>query len=143
VLAAMRGERPGYRIHVESFRARPVPVACQQCEEPACVAACPTGAVHRNAAGKPVLVDDTKCIGCSLCVQACPFGMMTMIPEGKVAMKCDLCVRRLAKGLQPACVSSCPTRALVFEEEAVYTRDRRLAAAGRMVAATEADRLAT
>ena len=140
VLAAARGERPGYRIHVESFRARPVPVACQQCEQPACVAACPTGAVHRNAPGKPVLVDDGLCIGCTLCVQACPFGMMAMVPEGKVAMKCDLCVRRLARGLRPACVSSCPTRALAFEQEETYTRDRRVAAAERMVAALEGDR---
>jgi carbon-monoxide dehydrogenase iron sulfur subunit len=143
VLAAMNGERPGYRIHVETYRALPVPVSCQHCEEAACVAACPTGAVHRNSSGKPVLVDETICIGCSMCVQACPFGMMAMTPGGKVAIKCDLCVRRLAKGLLPACVSSCPTHALLFEQEEQYTRDRRREAASRMVAALEADRPAT
>jgi len=140
VLAASRGEKPGYRINVERFGALPVPVACQHCEEPACVAACPTGAVHRKADGKPVLMDDARCIGCTLCVQACPFGMMAMRMDGKVGMKCDLCIERLAKGLQPACSSSCPTQALHFLEEEVSTRAKRQAVAQKMVAAMKADR---
>ncbi len=131
------GENPGYRINVEAFRSRPVPVACQHCEEPACVLACPTGAVHRKADGKPVLVDQERCIGCFMCVQACPFGMMGVRSDGKVAQKCDLCIQRLAKGLKPACVSSCPTRALSFVQEEEGSRDKRRAAAERLVAAQE------
>lgn len=134
---AIKGEKPGYRIHVESFKARPVPVNCQQCDEPACVYACPTGAVERLAAGKPVLVDDERCIGCSMCVQACPFGMMKMKSDGTSAMKCDLCVSRLAAGQRPACVESCPTKALMFEEEEARNREKRKAAAGRFAGARE------
>lgn len=129
------GERPGYRVNVESYGQRPVPVTCRQCDEPACVMACPTGAVHRNSEGKPVLVDDERCIGCSMCVQACPFGVMTSKTSGKGVLKCDLCVERLAQGMEPACVTACLTGALVFEEEDTFNRDKRKKAAEQMVAA--------
>lgn len=134
---AIKGEKPGYRINVESFKMRPVPVNCQQCEEPACVYACPTGAVSRLSQGKPVLVDDEKCIGCSMCVQACPFGMMTMKATGSTAMKCDLCIERLAVGKKPACVDSCPTKALMYEDEENQNKDKRLATAERLIEAQE------
>lgn len=132
------GEKPGYRIHVEHYGPKAIPLSCQHCEEAACVLACPTGAVHRYAPGKPVLVDELKCIGCSMCVQACPFGVMAMRPSGKVALKCDLCIARLAKGLEPACVSSCPTRALGLEDEPVSNKQKRRAAVERLATALEA-----
>ena len=130
----LAGEKPGYRIHVESYGPRSIPLNCQHCEEPACALACPTGAVHR----KPVLFDEERCIGCSMCVQACPFGAITMSSQGKGILKCDLCIQRLAQGLEPACVSSCPTHALVFEEERKSTGDKRKLAAQRLAAAQEA-----
>jgi carbon-monoxide dehydrogenase iron sulfur subunit len=132
------GERPGYRIHVEHYGPWAIPLTCQHCEEAACALACPTGAVRRLAPGKPVLLDDQKCIGCSMCVQACPFGVMAMRPSGKVALKCDLCIARLAKGLEPACVGSCPTRALALEDEPASNKEKRLATVERMAAAMEA-----
>jgi carbon-monoxide dehydrogenase iron sulfur subunit len=138
VALAAAGEKPGYRIHVEHFGPKSIPLSCQHCEEAACVLACPTGAVRRLAPGKPVLVEEERCIGCSMCVQACPFGVMAMRPGGKVAFKCDLCITRLAKGLQPACVSSCPTRALSLEEEESANKDKRQAAVQRMASAQAA-----
>jgi carbon-monoxide dehydrogenase iron sulfur subunit len=138
VALAAAGERPGYRIHVEHYGPKSIPLSCQHCEEAACVLACPTGAVRRLSPGKPVLLEEARCIGCGMCVQACPFGVMAMRPEGKVAFKCDLCVTRLAKGLQPACVSSCPTRALALEEEDSANKDKRQAAVQRMAAAAQA-----
>ncbi len=132
------GENPGYRIHVEHYGPKAVPLSCQHCEEPACALACPTGAVRRLAPGKPVLVDDTKCIGCSMCVQACPFGVMAMRPSGKVAFKCDLCIERLAQGLAPACVSSCPTRSLSVEDEPASNKQKRQAAVEKLVGAQTA-----
>ena len=132
------GEKPGYRIHVEYYGPHAIPLSCQHCEEAACALACPTGAVHRYAPGKPVLVEEAKCIGCSMCVQACPFGVMAMRPTGKVAFKCDLCIERLAKGLAPACVSSCPTRALGLEDEPLSNKQKRQAAVGRLAEAQAA-----
>ena len=134
----LRDEKPGYRIHVESYGPRSIPLNCQHCEEPACVLACPTGAVHRKAPGKPVLFDGERCIGCGMCVQACPFGVITMSSEGKGILKCDLCIERLAQGLQPACVSSCPTHALTFEEDTKSTQNKRRLVAERMAAAVDA-----
>jgi len=138
VALAAAGQRPGYHIHVEHYGPKSVPLSCQHCEEAACELACPTGAVKRLAPGKPVLVDEAKCIGCSMCVQACPFGVMAMRPGGKVAFKCDLCVARLARGLEPACASSCPTKALALEQEAESNKNKRRAAVERLVAAQAA-----
>ena len=138
VTIAAAGEKPGYRIHVEHYGPKAIPLSCQHCEEAACQLSCPTGAVKRLAPGKPVLMDEAKCIGCSMCVQACPFGVMAMRPGGKVAFKCDLCITRLARGLRPACESSCPTRALSVEEEEASSKDKRLAAVERLASAQAA-----
>jgi carbon-monoxide dehydrogenase iron sulfur subunit len=138
VVLAAAGARPGYRIHVEHYGPKAIPLSCQHCEEAACVLACPTGAVRRLSPGKPVLLEEARCIGCSMCVQACPFGVMAMRPGGKVAFKCDLCVTRLAKGFQPACVASCPTRSLSLEDESASNKDKRRAAVQRMAEAQAA-----
>ncbi len=133
------GEKPGYRIYVESYQATSIPVPCNHCEEAACILACPTGACHRESEGAPVLVDNDKCIGCRMCVQACPFGMISVHPLGSGVVKCDLCILRLAQGEDPACVSSCPTKALSFAEEEEVNRSKRLKVAERMAAAKETE----
>ena len=134
----MEGENPGYRIHVETYGPRSIPISCQHCEEAACALACPTGAVKRLASGKPVLVDEERCIGCSMCVQACPFGVIALKPDGKAAFKCDLCISRLAQGLDPACVSSCPTKALLLVEDQTANKDKRKAAVQKLAEAQAA-----
>jgi len=131
------GERPGNRISVESFGMKAVPVNCRHCEEAACILACPTGAVHRDGPGEPVIVDTERCIGCRMCVQACPFGVMTMTPDGKSALKCDQCIERLEAGQEPACVTACITGALEFIDEEDATRQKRMKVAEQMVAAQE------
>jgi carbon-monoxide dehydrogenase iron sulfur subunit len=131
------GEKPGYRIHVESYGPRSIPLNCQHCEEPACVLACPTGAVHQKAPGKPVLFDKERCIGCGMCVQACPFGVITMSSEGKGVLKCDLCIERLAEGQEPACVTACPTKAVTFEREEETNRGKRQRSVEMIVTAQE------
>mgnify|MGYP006286448545 FL=1 len=133
------GEKPGYRIFVESYQSTSIPVPCNHCEEAACILACPTGACHRESEGAPVLVDNDKCIGCRMCVQACPFGMISVHPLGSGVVKCDLCILRLAQGEDPACVSSCPTKALSFAEEEEVNRSKRLKVAERMAAAKETE----
>lgn len=129
------GERPGYRIAVEACGPRAVPVHCHHCEEAACVKACPTGAVYRKSDDSPVLVDVERCIGCRMCVQACPFGVIAAGAEGKGVLKCDLCAGRLEKGMEPACVSACPTMSLVYCEEEEFNRNRRRKAAEKAAAA--------
>jgi carbon-monoxide dehydrogenase iron sulfur subunit len=138
ITSARLGEKPGYRISVEAYRHKPVPVNCQHCEEPACMLACPTGAIHREEEGKPLLFDGERCIGCRMCVQACPFGVITLSRDGKRVLKCDLCIERLAAGQEPACVTACPTGALLFIDEEEANRAKRRKVAERMVTAGQA-----
>ncbi|MFC1825399.1 4Fe-4S dicluster domain-containing protein, partial [Thermodesulfobacteriota bacterium] len=56
-----------------------------------------------------VLIDNELCIGCRDCIEACPFGAMQFDDHHEVAVKCDLCIERLAENQQPACLSVCPT----------------------------------
>ena len=94
--------------------------ACMHCLEPACVSACPVGALHKTDEG-PVHYDDDRCIGCRYCMLACPFDVPTFtwdkgLMEGAVIRKCNFCVDRLGSGLEPACAKTCPPGALVFGE---------------------------
>ncbi|MGE4505442.1 MAG: 4Fe-4S dicluster domain-containing protein [Desulfovibrionaceae bacterium] len=86
---------------------------CLMCKKPECVAACPTGAMYQRDDGL-VLVNLEICDGCGSCVEACPFDSPSLNPEtGKVA-KCDYCIDRVEMGLEPACVTGCTGKALVF-----------------------------
>lgn len=134
--AFLDGERPGHRIYIESFRKAAVPVPCNHCEEAACIAACPTGAAHRKTEGGPVFVDAEKCIGCAMCVQACPFGVIAMNDTGRTAYKCDVCVERRAKGSEPACVVACPTKSLSFGSVNTANKGKRQRVAEMMAEAT-------
>jgi anaerobic dimethyl sulfoxide reductase subunit B len=88
-----------------------ISMACNHCELAACVAACPTGAMHTRADGI-VTVDGARCIGCRYCEWACPYGAPQYDAAAGRMTKCTLCADDLAAGLQPACVAACPLRAL-------------------------------
>jgi DMSO reductase iron-sulfur subunit len=90
-----------------------IPIRCFHCAKPVCEQTCPTGAIHKRIDGIVVLNADL-CIGCKACIEACPFGAPQLNPETKVVGKCTLCVHRIDKGLEPACVAACPTRAIYF-----------------------------
>jgi tetrathionate reductase subunit B len=92
-----------------------VPKLCNHCEDAPCVQVCPVGATFSTEDGV-VLVDEDYCIGCSYCIQACPYGARWLHPEKRVAAKCTWCYHRLEKGLLPACVEVCPTQARIFGE---------------------------
>src|SRR4030042_2137593 len=126
------GEKPGTRIFMETYVGRAIPIHCNHCEEAACLLACPTGAIYREGEREPVLIDPSRCIGCMMCVQACPFGVMTINSDGKGALKCDLCIERLDDGLEPACVYACPTKVVVFGSEEETTREKRRKTAERL-----------
>jgi tetrathionate reductase subunit B len=89
------------------------PGQCMQCDSPSCVSACPVNATYKGPDGI-VVIDEAKCIGCGNCVTACPYDARYRHPTNHVADKCDFCQHRLARGEEPACVETCPTRARVF-----------------------------
>lgn len=100
---------------------------CRHCLEPACVSACPVGAMYRTPEGV-VLYDSQKCMGCRYCMMACPFGIPRYEWESPAPLvqKCTLCYSRLEQGQLPACVETCPEQVLTFGE-----RDELLALANQ------------
>ncbi len=88
---------------------------CMHCNDPACVSACPVGALIKLSSG-PVVYDDSKCIGCRYCMMACPFQIPKFQWDSAIPFvrKCTFCADRQAVGLEPACSATCPTDALKF-----------------------------
>ena len=91
-----------------------LPRLCNQCSEPQCVSVCPTGATWKREEDGVVVVDETICIGCKYCIQACPYDARFLNPKTGAADKCDFCSERVAQGLEPACVATCFFRARIF-----------------------------
>jgi Fe-S-cluster-containing hydrogenase component 2 len=87
-----------------------VPVVCQQCEEPACAALCPVQAIARDTDTGALIVDGDLCVGCQMCVVACPFGAIVLDGDRRRAVKCDLC-----GDAEPWCVRFCEPGALAYE----------------------------
>lgn len=109
-----------------------LPVLCQMCERAPCVQVCPVGATYHLADG-PVIVDQNVCIGCRMCMAACPYGVRTFnwgpppdvpaaersdnvifqVPQRQGTVgKCDSCAHAMRDGELPACVESCPMGAI-------------------------------
>jgi formate dehydrogenase iron-sulfur subunit len=92
--------------------------ACMHCADPGCLAACPApGAIVKHANGI-VDFDQAHCIGCGYCVSACPFNIPRVSKADNKAYKCTLCSDRVAVGLAPSCVKTCPTGAIQFGSKA-------------------------
>ncbi|MDW8344191.1 MAG: cyclic nucleotide-binding domain-containing protein [Verrucomicrobiae bacterium] len=99
--------------------------ACMHCADPVCMIGCPTGAIHRNAFGGQVVINQATCIGCQICALNCPYDAIRMVEirdeQGRImvdaefkpilkATKCDLCATQY---VSPACERACPHDALV------------------------------
>lgn len=97
-------------------RAAYIFMPCFHCEDPWCVAACPTGAMQKRPKDGIVFVDHNLCVGCKACITACPWGAAHWNPETGKAVKCDYCMDRVDQGLKPACVTACTTHCLDFGE---------------------------
>ncbi len=90
-----------------------VPMACQHCEDAPCIKACPCGAMHKGPGGS-VQVDYETCSGHASCQEACPYGAIYIDPVANQAVKCHNCTHRVDLGMEPSCVSTCPSEALYF-----------------------------
>ena len=88
-------------------------MSCMHCDDPACMKVCPMKAIHKGPHDE-VLVDQQKCIGCKMCMAACPYGARSYNPEAKVVEKCTLCHHLQEVGDQPACVKVCCAKARFF-----------------------------
>lgn len=89
-------------------------IGCNHCENPACVANCPTGAMAVNEEDGTIQHDDEACIGCQTCVNACPYGAPQYREDENIVQKCDGCWGFRQLGEEPVCVAACPMRALKF-----------------------------
>ncbi len=90
------------------------PTVCMHCEDPACANACPADAIHQGPDGIVHTAMVERCIGCSNCVVACPFGVPKYDSTRDLMMKCDHCYDRTSIGLRPMCATVCPSGALFF-----------------------------
>jgi Fe-S-cluster-containing dehydrogenase component len=106
---------PELEVEGDVLRSFFVPKICNHCANAPCVQVCPVGATFTSRDGV-VLVDSEYCVGCRYCIQACPYGARYLHPEEHVADKCTFCYHRIRKGLLPACVEVCPTKARIFGE---------------------------
>ena len=86
-------------------------LACNHCERPQCLAACPARAYRKRADGIVIHAPEA-CIGCQYCTWACPYGAPQFDPEAGRVLKCNLCAERLDAGEPAACVAACPMRAI-------------------------------
>ena len=102
-----------------------LPMHCQHCQNPPCMAVCPREAISRDEELNRVLVDYGRCIACKMCVSACPFGVMQFNEERGQTFKCDLCDG------DPQCVRFCEPKAIDYVETVKMEMDRMRAAALR------------
>ncbi len=91
-----------------------LPRLCNHCKNPPCVSVCPTQASYRDEEKGLVDIREDRCIGCKMCIVACPYDASFTHPTKKVANKCDFCIHRVGKGVVPSCVNTCPSNARIF-----------------------------
>jgi Fe-S-cluster-containing dehydrogenase component len=90
------------------------PVVCMHCEDPTCARVCPADAIKQTDDGVVHSSIKSRCIGCSNCVLACPFGVPKYVAAIDQMMKCDMCFDRTSIGKKPMCATVCPSQALYY-----------------------------
>jgi Fe-S-cluster-containing dehydrogenase component len=94
------------------------------CTDATCAEVCPADAIKIREDGIVQSSLKPRCIGCSNCVLACPFGVPKYVAEFDQMMKCDMCYDRSSIGLVPMCASVCPSEALWFGTRAEFEATR-------------------
>ena len=92
-----------------------ITTACHHCLEPACAEGCPVNAYDKDETTGIVKHLDDQCIGCQYCILKCPYEVPQYSKKLGIVRKCDMCTDRLAVGEAPACVQSCPTKAISIQ----------------------------
>lgn len=116
-------------IHLETIEregtVQTAPQVCMHCEDPVCARVCPADAIKETPDGVIQSSLKSRCIGCSNCVLACPFGVPKYFPEIDQMLKCDMCYDRTSVGKKPMCATVCPSGALSFLAPEEFRRSRR------------------
>lgn len=107
------------RVHVVGMMEADVPVACMQCEDAPCAAACPEGAFCRAESTGALAIDEAKCSNCGNCIPACPYGVLYAHPDRALPIKCDLCDG------SPLCVRYCVPGAITLSPVVAWSKARR------------------
>ena len=98
---------------------------CFHCDDPTCAEVCPADAIKISDEGIVQSALKPRCIACSNCVLACPFGIPKVVPEYEQMMKCDMCYDRTSVGKRPMCATVCPSQALAYVHPDRIARTRR------------------
>jgi Fe-S-cluster-containing dehydrogenase component len=116
-------------IHLEAIdraqTTQTAPMVCMHCEDPTCAEVCPADAIKQTESGIVQSALKPRCIGCSNCVLACPFGVPKYMDAIDQMMKCDMCTDRTSEGLKPMCASVCPSEALWYGTPEEFAGRRR------------------
>ena len=93
-----------------------LPTVCMHCSDPVapCAEVCPADAILVDDEGVVLSAQKDRCIACSNCVHACPFGVPKVDVVEALQYKCDLCYDRTSQGRAPMCATVCPTDALFY-----------------------------
>jgi len=105
-------------------------ITCRLCEDAPCVKACPRDALTQSEETGMIIVDEDKCNGCGWCIEACDFGALTLDPDKKIVMVCDLCSHREDK--KPQCVEWCPEEALSLTNRVILAQRARIDAVEKL-----------
>lgn len=121
--AIFAAQPPVSRIYVEKGQQFNFPMQCRHCADAQCVKSCISGALWREEETGIVKFIPERCVGCWMCVMACPFGAIVQDRKEQIALKCDRCPEREI----PACVAACPTKAITLQAVPAYAREKRQA----------------
>jgi Fe-S-cluster-containing dehydrogenase component len=102
-----------------------IAMVCMHCDDPTCAEVCPADAIKKTEDGVVQSSLKPRCIACSNCVLACPFGIPKMMVAAEQMMKCDMCYDRTSSGRRPMCATVCPSQALAFGPRDRILRERR------------------
>ncbi len=87
-----------------------LPRLCEHCLNPACAAACPSGAIYKREEDGIVLIDQDKCRGWRMCVSGCPYKKIYFNWSSGKSEKCIMCYPRIEAGQPTVCSETCVGR---------------------------------